>query len=850
MPKPGKNVRNAKDRAKALGFPKRSPSLESTSSLGTSASKMMRRIQSLERAEAPTPFGPNLFDCCATVIYCPRHNNFGLTRIGEGKGMWLPYVALKPSEGWYAACVSRLKQVLSTGSGPKSYLSFSQPELIHIFRLQVPYFCQFVTRVTFLSQLTHEDKGNCCQTNKTLSWHSADDVINQNVTDLWGPEPCVFGEAFLHNAIEKGAYTEYTLRDAMRYLPRETAKTFQDEMLKSANFMERDISRLYSEFIQHCYPSQYMVFPSFVDYMSRIGWPPNDTDLENVYRAFGFNHMSYLSFHEFLLGLAAMDKQTHHGGHPGELRCGYIFRYYDINNDSVLDNIEMARMTYDILRLKNKPHDDDSVEKELVKNYQALGINLNDPSPVVSDTQLLRAIGTMSFRGSSSLFRSPFPILTTIGTKRCYESLTHIPTPSGGNSGEHEVKVSKRTKGSCSNCRNKRYTIAVHSARVAPEGNIVEPMEVLPEEVVQTPKDRRAMSLVAFSVENVANRMIEWLRDYSEVANLGNFKRTFGTRRKPGEKSKAGNYWVTCDRTALANAIIKLCSDIESTFKREARCIKISSPVYVLGDTHGNFRDMMIYERILWRKAPNCVPASYLFLGDFVDRGEYGLECILYLFSCKLLSPEKFWLLRGNHELRSIQAVFTFQRECLDKFGKNLGSTIWDAINRVFDVMPICAVIDESIFCAHGGIPTSLTKIDDLQAIPTPLPEPESQSPAAWEILWNDPVSGNEYDEYADMLRLQSGSTSFNGLQGFLPNTKRGTAYYFNEEAVNKFLQANGLTHIIRAHEVIPAGYRFHMGGKVITVFSSSHYCGGMNESACIFIEQEKLRVLRLDTSC
>ncbi|XP_074596477.1 uncharacterized protein LOC141851628 [Brevipalpus obovatus] len=849
MPESSKREKKKTGRVSNAGFPKRSPSLESTSSLNTAIPAGIKRLEGTEKSGGHS-YGSHLYDCCAIVIYCPKHHNFGLSKIAENKGMWLPFIQLRPNEGWYAACVTRLKQALSIGSGPKNYLSFSQPELIHIFRLQIPHFCQFVTRVTFLSQLTHEDKtpSSCCQANKSIQWFSAEDLTNQNIPDLWGPEPCVFGEAFLHSAIEKGAYTEYTLRDAMRYMPRDSPKTFQDEMLKSANFQEKDIQRLYSEFIQHCYPSQYMVFPSFVDYMSRIGWPANDPDLENVYRAFSFNHMSYLSFHEFLLGLAAMDKQTHHGGHPGELRCGYIFRYYDANTDNILDNIEMARMTYDILRLKNKPHDDEAVEKELVKNYQALGISITDSRPTVSEGQLLKAIGTMNFRGSSSLFRAPFAILPTVSAKRCYESLTHVgaappPIP------EPEVKVSRKAKGTCPNCKNKRYSLSVHCVRVAPEGNVLDPQEVLPEEVAQHPKDRRAMSLLAFSPDNVANRMIEWLRDYSEVANLGNFKRAWSSRRKPGERSKQGNYWVTCDRNALSNAILKLCADVETLFKRESRCIKIVSPAYVLGDTHGNFRDLMIYERILWRTAPWTSPANYLFLGDFVDRGEFGLEVILYLFACKVIAPEKFWLIRGNHELRSIQAVFTFQRECLDKFGKNLGANVWDAINRAFDVMPICAIIDDSIFCAHGGIPTTLTKIEDLQNIPSPLPEPETQSPAAWEILWNDPVSGNEFDEYAEMLRLQSGSNAFNNLQGFLPNTKRGTAYYFNEEAVNKFLQQNGLSHIIRAHEVIPPGYRFHMGGKVITIFSSSHYCGGMNESACIFVESEKLRVLRLDTT-
>jgi len=181
--------------------------------------------------------------------------------------------------------------------------------------------------------------------------------------------------------------------------------------------------------------------------------------------------------------------------------------------------------------------------------------------------------------------------------------------------------------------------------------------------------------------------------------------------------------------------------------------------------------------------------------------------------------------------------------------GNKYGLQVWEALNKVFDLLPICATIDDSIFCAHGGIPTSVLKIEECMKIPQPLSEPESQSPAAWEMLWNDPVSNQEFNEYSEMLRAQSGSTSLNKLQGFLPNTKRGTAYYFSEEAVNRFLSANGLSHIIRAHEVIPSGFQFHMGGKVTTIFSSSKYCGGLNESACAFVHMEKIRIIKIDTN-
>lgn len=56
---------------------------------------------------------------------------------------------------------------------------------------------------------------------------------------------------------------------------------------------------------------------------------------------------------------------------------------------------------------------------------------------------------------------------------------------------------------------------------------------------------------------------------------------------------------------------------------------------------------------------------NYLFLGDYVDRGIYGVEVLLLLMSIKINFPKNVILLRGNHESRNMTENFTFREEVI-----------------------------------------------------------------------------------------------------------------------------------------------------------------------------------------
>jgi diadenosine tetraphosphatase ApaH/serine/threonine PP2A family protein phosphatase len=281
--------------------------------------------------------------------------------------------------------------------------------------------------------------------------------------------------------------------------------------------------------------------------------------------------------------------------------------------------------------------------------------------------------------------------------------------------------------------------------------------------------------------------------------------------------------------------IIELCNQAQTVIESQSMLVHVGAPAKVFGDIHGQYSDLMRFFD-LWG-AP-CNPEegkinieddyNYVFLGDYVDRGNHSLETICLLLALKVKFPEKIVLLRGNHEDRWINQSFGFYDECENRLQDNpdLPDSVFNRINNLFEYFPLGCVIQGLILCLHGGIGSSLKKLEQIESIQRPLEViHEVQTPLeklVVDILWSDPTdSDNDLGIQANSVRDPHGT---------------GNIVKFGPDVVKDFLQKNGLDKIIRAHECVMDGFERFAGGDLITVFSATDYCGKHKNAGAILI--------------
>eukprot|EP01135_Chromosphaera_perkinsii_P002170 Nk52_evm5s218 gene=Nk52_evmTU5s218 len=238
----------------------------------------------------------------------------------------------------------------------------------------------------------------------------------------------------------------------------------------------------------------------------------------------------------------------------------------------------------------------------------------------------------------------------------------------------------------------------------------------------------------------------------------------------------------------------KLCNVVISILVEESNVQPVSSPVTVCGDIHGQFYDL----EELFRTGGQVPDTSYVFMGDYVDRGYYSLETFSRLLALKARYPDKVVLLRGNHESRQITQVYGFYDECQTKYGN---ANCWKHCTRVFDYLTVAAIIDGKVLCVHGGLSPEVPTLDQIRTIERNQEIPNEG--AFSDLVWSDP---DEIETWA--------------------SSPRGAGWLFGEKPTKDFMHINQLELVCRAHQLVQEGYKYMFEKDIlVTVWSAPNYC-------------------------
>ncbi|KAJ8465106.1 hypothetical protein OPV22_027658 [Ensete ventricosum] len=266
------------------------------------------------------------------------------------------------------------------------------------------------------------------------------------------------------------------------------------------------------------------------------------------------------------------------------------------------------------------------------------------------------------------------------------------------------------------------------------------------------------------------------------------------------------------------NEIADLCDSAERIFTSEPSVLQIKAPVKIFGDLHGQFGDLMrlFDEYGAPSTAGDIAYIDYLFLGDYVDRGQHSLETIALLLALKVEHPHNVHLIRGNHEAADINALFGFRTECIERMGERDGIWTWHRINRLFNWLPLAALIEKKIICMHGGIGRSINHVEQIENLQRPITM-ETGSVVLMDLLWSDPTENDS-------------------VEGLRPNARGPGLVTFGPDRVMEFCNNNDLQLIVRAHECVMDGFERFAQGHLITLFSATNYCGTANNAGAILV--------------
>lgn len=181
------------------------------------------------------------------------------------------------------------------------------------------------------------------------------------------------------------------------------------------------------------------------------------------------------------------------------------------------------------------------------------------------------------------------------------------------------------------------------------------------------------------------------------------------------------------------------------------------------------------------------------------------------MLAYKIKYPENFFLLRGNHECERMNRAHGFYDECKRRYNVQ----IWETFNGCFNCLPLAAIIDERIFCCHGGLSPDLHSMEQIRKIVRPTVIPDRG--LLCDLLWADPDEKiNGWGEHC-------------------------LSYTFGHEIVRRFLAKHDFNLVCCSNQVVKSGYEFFFSRQLVMLFSATNLWGGCGNAAAMMSVEESL---------
>lgn len=265
--------------------------------------------------------------------------------------------------------------------------------------------------------------------------------------------------------------------------------------------------------------------------------------------------------------------------------------------------------------------------------------------------------------------------------------------------------------------------------------------------------------------------------------------------------------------------------------------------IVIVGDLHGDAESTKhIFKKVLLNRT-FMETGMVVFLGDYVDRGQHGVNVLASVLAAKVVYNDRVLILRGNHESEGPNLRYGFVAEVSRAYGQDF---YYKTIVPFFKLLPVAYVASVTdhpaatnrLLFVHGGLPRNATL--DTLILRSKISMPSSSNvtdqrytrlledcipeDVIQDVLWSDPTQGHEEDM----------------LNGYTKNP-RGAGILYSHAFYRKFATQNRVLATFRGHQVVKDGFRKDFSNHY-TVFSSSDYVGMKNKGAYAVLDIQCVR--------